>query len=63
MIIFNTGKSDRGMLPYHHEKLVSPNVEFLSFRIAARSEHDMPDTEERFIYELQIPPQQEPLIF
>jgi hypothetical protein len=63
MIIFNTDKRDRGMLPIHHEKLVSPFVELLSFRNAARSEHDMPETELRFIYELQIPPQQQRLIF
>jgi hypothetical protein len=49
MIISNTGKRDRGMLPDHHVKLVGPTV---GFRNATRSEHDMPKTEERFIYEL-----------
>jgi hypothetical protein len=63
MIILNTGKRDREMLTDHHEKLVSPSVEFPSFRNAARSEHDMPETVELVIYELYIPPQQEPPIF
>jgi hypothetical protein len=53
MIICNTGKRIIGTLPDHHVKLVGPSVGFLGFRNAARSEHDMPKTDERFIYELR----------
>jgi hypothetical protein len=49
MINCNTGKRDRWVLSDYHEQFVGPTV---CFSNATRSEHDMPKTEERFIYEL-----------